>query len=165
MIWVKFGQNKLLIYRRWQGLHVHSVLVKGRAMGLVYFMVHSIDFHWKCLLLLWPWQRSNLSGWCILDRNSINVSTCAIKFFQTQRWRFVPLSKFLMWKFSMILMTLKTMSGSNLRNEIKDLVIMHFGCKYKVSTFNGYWFMDIYPLVIWLYGYMDTGCNVMIFAD
>ena len=48
---------------------------------------------WKCLLLLWPWQRSIWSGWCLLGSSSIDVSTCRLKIFQTQRWQFVPLLK------------------------------------------------------------------------
>ena len=43
-----------------------------------------IGFHWKCLLLLWPWQKSNWSGWCMFGSSSIDVSTLMLKIFQTQ---------------------------------------------------------------------------------
>ena len=40
----------------------------------------------------WPWQRSNWSGWCLLGRSLLDVSTLMIKIFQTQRWQFVQTS-------------------------------------------------------------------------
>ena len=52
-----------------------------------------IDFYWKCLSLLWPWQRSNWPGWCMFGRSSIDVPTPVIKIFLTQRWQLVPPSK------------------------------------------------------------------------
>ena len=60
-----------------------------------------------------------------------------IKIFWTQRWQFVPPLN--VPKLSMILMTLKTRWRSNLRQAIKDLVIMHLGFKYQVSTSNAYY--------------------------
>ena len=102
-----------------------------------------IDFYWKCLLLLWAWQKSNWSVWIMLGKSSVDVSTHMIKNFQTQRWQFVPLSKFQMWKLFMILVTLKTKSCSNLWYAIEDLAIMHVGYKYQVSSLIGYWFVGI----------------------
>ena len=51
------------------------------------------DFHWKCLLLWWLWQRSNWSGWCVLGWSSIDVPALMIKIFEIQRWQFMPTSK------------------------------------------------------------------------
>ena len=70
--------------------------------------------YWKCPMLLWPWQRSNWSGWCVLGSSSKDVSSIKIKIFQIQRWQFVPPSKFQMWKLSMIVVILKTWLRSNL---------------------------------------------------
>ena len=39
------------------------------------FRWNSIDFNWKCLLLLCPWQRSNKSFWCVFGSSPISVSS------------------------------------------------------------------------------------------
>ena len=101
------------------------------------------DFHWKCLLLLWPWKRSNRSGWCIRGNSSMNVSSIMIKIFQTQRWQFVPLPEVPNVKVFYDCGYLKNMVEVKFMTCKKGLVIMHLGCKYKVLTSNGYWFMDI----------------------
>ena len=46
--------------------------------------MYAIDFHWICLLLMWPWQRSNWSGGFILGSSSMDVSTLMMKIFQTK---------------------------------------------------------------------------------
>ena len=103
-----------------------------------------IDFYWKCLLLLWPWQRSNLYGWCMLTGSSIDVSTVMIRTFETQRWQYVPTSKVWNIKTFFYLVTLKTKSRSGLWHAIKGLVIMQLRYTYQVCTSNGYLFMNIY---------------------
>ena len=108
-----------------------------------------IHFHWKCPMLLWPWQRPKWSGWCILGRSLIDASTLMIENFQAQRWQFVPLSKFQMWKIDIILVTLKIRSRSKFLHAVKCLVIVHLGYKYHLCTFNSYWFMGI-SLSHWL---------------
>ena len=90
-----------------------------------------IGFYWKSLLLLWPCQMRNWSGWCMLGS------------LQTQGRQFVPLSKFQMWKPIMIMVTLKIRSRSNFSHAIKGLVIMHLRYEYKFSTTTGYWSVDI----------------------
>ena len=107
------------------------------------FRWKTIDFSGKCLLLLWPSQRSNRSGWCMLSRSSLDVFTLMIKIFQTQSWQFVPPSKVTNVK--------NFYDPGNLVNKIKvklmtckkGLVIMHLKYKYQVSTSNSSWFMDI----------------------
>ena len=69
-----------------------------------------------------------------IDSSSTDVSTCSIKIFQTQRWQFVPPSKFQMWNPSMV--ALKTRSRSNLWHVIKVFVTMHLWYKYQVSILN-----------------------------
>ena len=75
--------------------------------------MHSNDFHWKCLLLLWTWQRLNLSGSNTLGTSLITVSTLIIKIFQCQKWQFFPRSVSNM-KIFYNCMTLKTRSMSHL---------------------------------------------------
>ena len=66
-----------------------------------------------------------------------------IKIFQTQRWRFVPPSKVPNVKISVILVTLKTRSKSNISHAIKGLAIMPFRYKCQASISNGYLFVEI----------------------
>ena len=101
-----------------------------------------IDFYWKFLLFLWPWQRSNWSCWCILGGSSIDVSTLLIKIFETQ-WQFMPPSKLPNVKTFYDHGDLKTRSRSNLWHSIKGFVIKHLRYKYQVSISNGCWLMDI----------------------
>ena len=95
--------SKCLIWCWWLPWHSNYMSVN----------VHAIDFHWKCLLLLWPWQRSNWSGWCMLGSSSINVSTGGIKSSKPKDDSLCHLPKFQMWKNSLIVVTLKTRSRSN----------------------------------------------------
>ena len=56
-----------------------------------------VKFHWftlKIPLLLWPWQRSNWSGWWMLGNSSIGVFTLMMKIFKSQSWQFGTLTKF-----------------------------------------------------------------------
>ena len=95
-----------------------------------------VKTHWfdcKCLLLLWPWQRSNSSIWC-MSRSSQDASTLVIKIFQTQKWQFVPPSKVTNMKTFCDHGDLENKVNVKLRCTIKGLVIMHLRCKYQVST-------------------------------
>ena len=49
-----------------------------------------INWHWRCLLLQWPWQRSNWSGWCMWCRPSIDLFAFMKEIFQTPIWQWVP---------------------------------------------------------------------------
>ena len=55
----------------------------------------AIDFYWKCILLLWLWQKSNWFAWCLQGICSRDASSLMIKVFQTQSWQSVPPSKIL----------------------------------------------------------------------
>ena len=102
-----------------------------------------IGFHWKYMLLLWPWQRSIWSGLCMLGSSPIGVSTFMMKIFQTQRQQFMPLSKVSKCENFDDHGNIENKVRSNICHATKGLLIMHLGYKYQVSNLNDYWFMDI----------------------
>ena len=77
------------------GVHMSDIRLPGSVVSKIIWLFRwkSVDFNWKCLLLLWPWQRSNWLGWWMLTGSSSDVSTFKKKIFQTQRGQFVPHSK------------------------------------------------------------------------
>ena len=89
-----------------------------------------IDFHWKCQLQLWPWQKSNWSGWYMMVSSSAEVSRLMVKSSWSKNDRLCHIQIFQVWR-----------SRSNLWHAIKELVIMNLGYKYQVRILTGYWFM------------------------
>ena len=79
-----------------RGLQVWYGTPMPSGLKTVYpFRWKPIDFYRKCLLLLWPGQRSNWSELCLLGRLSLDLSAVMIKIFQTPKWQFVTPSKVL----------------------------------------------------------------------
>ena len=69
----KWGCNDLILSMP-SSIHLRCLQVSYGTSGhsgletICLFRWKPIDFHWKCLLLLWPWQRLNWSGSCKLGR-------------------------------------------------------------------------------------------------
>ena len=115
--------------RTWQQVSKWVVII-SMTLQLYEYQVSCHRF----LLMLWPWQRSNWSGWCMQQSSWRDISSVMIKIFQTRSWQFVPPSKVPTVKTFYDRGHLETKSGSKLWHAIKGLVIVHLGCKYQVST-------------------------------
>ena len=114
--WSKKGSNwgyTDLIFK--QGVeHGRCQNVEFAHRNCMNFRVHANNFHREYLLLLWSWQKSKWSGWCMLGSSFIEVSTLMIKkSFKPKADSLYHLQKFQIWKISIIGMTLKRRSSSN----------------------------------------------------